>query len=83
MSGFRISQPGTRLRKVWGVDIGEQCDCDAAKAKRRKSFRKKGVSLFTIAKTGRQPKCPSTDEGIKVIWYMSTMEEHSAIERMQ
>ena len=27
------------------------------------------VALFTIAKTGKQPKCPSTEEWIKKMWY--------------
>ena len=34
--------------------------------------------LFTIAKTGRQTKCPFTDEWIK-IWYIYTMEYYSTI----
>ena len=29
--------------------------------------------LFTIAKTRKQPKCPSTDEWIKKMWYINTM----------
>ena len=28
------------------------------------------AALFTIAKTWRQPKCPSTDEQIKKMWYI-------------
>ena len=36
------------------------------------------ASLFTIARTWKQPKCPSTDEGIKM-WYIKTMEYYSAI----
>ena len=36
--------------------------------------------LFTIAKTWRQPKCPLTDEGIKM-WYIYTMEYYSAIKK--
>ena len=32
------------------------------------------VALFTIAKTWKQPKCPSTEEWIKKIWYMYTVE---------
>ena len=35
-------------------------------------------ALFTIAKTWKQPKCPSTDERIKKMWYIYTMEYHSA-----
>ena len=32
------------------------------------------AALFTIAKTWKQPKCPSTDEQIKKMWYMDRME---------
>ena len=38
------------------------------------------VALFTIAKTRKQPKCPSTDEWIKM-WYIPTMEYYSAIKK--
>ena len=31
-------------------------------------------ALFTIVKTWKQPKCPSTDEWIKKMWYIHTME---------
>ena len=36
---------------------------------------------FTIAKTWKQPKCPSTDEWIKKMWYIYTMEYYSAIKK--
>ena len=32
------------------------------------------AALFTIVKTWKQPKCPSTDEWIKKMWYIYTME---------
>uniref|UniRef100_A0A9L0TKS3 DUF1725 domain-containing protein n=1 Tax=Equus caballus TaxID=9796 RepID=A0A9L0TKS3_HORSE len=35
-------------------------------------------ALFTIAKTWKQPKCPATDEWIKKMWYIYTMEYYSA-----
>ena len=35
--------------------------------------------LFTIARTWKQPKCPSTDEWIKKVWHIYTMEYYSAI----
>ena len=38
-------------------------------------------SLFTIARSWKQPKCPSTDESIKKTWYIYTMEYYSAIKR--
>ena len=37
------------------------------------------AALFTIARTWKQPKCPSTDEWIKKLWYLHTMEYYSAI----
>ena len=32
------------------------------------------VALLTIAKTWKEPTCPLTDEWIKKMWYMDTME---------
>ena len=37
--------------------------------------------LFTIPRTWKQPKCPSTDEWIKKMWHIDTMEYYSAIKR--
>ena len=39
------------------------------------------AALFTIAKTWEQPRCPLTDEWIKTLWYIYTMEYYSAIKR--
>ena len=39
------------------------------------------VALFTIARTCKQPKCPSTDEWIKKLWYIYTTEYYSAIKK--
>ena len=39
------------------------------------------AALFTIAKTWKQPKCPSTEECIKKMWYIHTMEYYSAIKK--
>ena len=39
--------------------------------------------LFTIAKTWKQPKCPSTDDWIKKVLYVYTMEYYSAIKKEQ
>ena len=38
------------------------------------------AALFTIARSWKQPKCPSTDEWIKM-WYIYTMEYYSAIKK--
>ena len=39
------------------------------------------AALFTIARTWKQCKCPSTEEWIKKMWYIYTMEYYSAIKR--
>ena len=39
------------------------------------------AALFTIARSWKQPKCPSTDEWIKKMRYIYTMEYYSAIKR--
>ena len=39
------------------------------------------AALFTIARTWKQPKCPSTDEWIKKIQHVYTMEYYSVIKR--
>ena len=39
------------------------------------------AALFTIARTWKQSKCPWTDEWIKKMWYIYTMEYYSAIKR--
>ena len=39
------------------------------------------AALFTVAKTRKQPKWPLTDEWIKNMWYICTMEYYSAIKK--
>ena len=39
------------------------------------------AALFTIAKTWKQPKCPSTYDWIRKMWYIHTMEYYSAIKK--
>ena len=39
------------------------------------------AALFTIAMSWKQPKCPSTAEWIRKMWYIYTMEYYSAIKR--
>ena len=39
------------------------------------------AALFAIAKTWKQPKCPSTEEWIKKTWYIYTRDYYSAIIR--
>ena len=39
------------------------------------------AALFTIARTWKQPKCPATEEWIKKMWCIYTMEYYSATKR--
>ena len=41
------------------------------------------AALFTIARSWKQTKCPSTDKWIKMMWYIYTMEYYSAIKRKE
>ena len=37
------------------------------------------AALFTIARTWKQPRCPTRDEWIKKLWYIYIMEYYSAL----
>ena len=39
------------------------------------------AALFTIARTGKQPRCLSVDEWIRKLWYLYPMEYYSAIKK--
>ena len=39
------------------------------------------VTIFTVARTWNQLRCPSTDEWIKKLWYIYTVEYYSAIKQ--
>jgi hypothetical protein len=39
------------------------------------------AALFTVAKLWKQPRCPTTDEWIKKMWYLYTMEFYSATKK--
>ena len=40
------------------------------------------AALFIIARTWKQPRCPSADEWIRKLWYIHTMEYYSALKRI-
>ena len=39
------------------------------------------AALFTVARTRKQPRCPSADECIRQLWYIYTMEYYSAVKK--
>ena len=40
-------------------------------------------ALYIIARTRKEPRCSSTEEGIMKLWYIYTMEYYSAIKRSE
>ena len=40
------------------------------------------AALFIIARTWKQPRCPSADKRIRKLWYIYTMEYYSAIKKI-
>ena len=83
--GFDLS---SSILLAWSLHLGLcTCNCGLSTSKlnvllawgQRKPSR--GTALFTIAKTWKQPKCPSTDECINKMWYVYTMESYSAIKK--
>ena len=40
------------------------------------------AALFIIARTWKQPKCPSADEWIRKLWYIYTMDVTQPLKRM-
>ena len=41
------------------------------------------TALFIIARTWKQPRCPSADEWMRKLWYIYTMEYYSAIKKKE
>ena len=39
------------------------------------------TALFTIARTWKQPRCPSADAWIRKLWYIYTMKYYSAVKK--
>ena len=39
------------------------------------------ATLFTIARTWKQHRCPLTDKWIRKLWYIYTMEHYSAVKK--
>ena len=69
-------------RTVWRFlkKLGIKLPCDPAIPQFTKTHVPSmfTTAVFTIARTWKQPRCPSTDELIKM-WYIYTMEYHSAL----
>ena len=67
----------------WVFPWRKLCNINLYKAVTQKDIRTPMIitGLFTIAKTWKQPRYPSTAEWIKKLWYIYTREYYSAIRR--
>ena len=61
-------------------DIKKEMDLSGENHKLKRSMQFT-AALFTVAKTWKQPNCPSTEEWIKKMWYIYTMGYYSAIKK--
>ena len=49
--------------------------------KETRSERDTCTPMFIIARTWKQPRCPSADKWIRKLWYIYTMEYYSVIKK--
>ena len=57
------------------------CWAYTAREPELKETRVPQYTVFTIARTWKQPRCPSADEWIRKLWYIYTMEYYSATQK--
>ena len=76
---------GRKEERKEGKGKGKEGRKKERKRKKQRKKRKEGrifiAALFTIAKTWKQSKCPSTDEWIMKMLYINTMKYYSTIKR--
>jgi hypothetical protein len=66
-----------RLKLILGINPEDAptCNKDICSTMFIKEF-------FMIARSWKEPRCPSTEEGIQKMWYIYTMEYYSSIKKM-
>ena len=81
MTIYARQQKSHRDKFFLGKAIKMQCDTEETRIERDTSTPMFIATLFTIARTWKQPRCPSADEWIRKLWYIYTMEYYSAIKK--
>jgi hypothetical protein len=77
LKNLNIDLPYDPATAVLGI-YPKECDTGYSRGTRTPMFI---AALFTIAKLWKQPRCPSTDEQIKKMWYLYTMEFYSVMKK--
>ena len=92
ISGVMKPEDETSKKKKSPKKLGIKPPCDSAiaflgiypeetRTERDTCIPSFTVALFIITRTWKQPRCPSTDEWIKKLWYIYTMEYYSVMKR--
>ena len=68
---YRVAESQTRLRDFHSLTHSLTHSCTPMFI----------AALFIIARSWKQPRCPSADEWIRKLWYIYTMEYYSAVEK--
>jgi hypothetical protein len=77
LKNLNIDLPYDPVITLLGIYL-KDCDTGYSKSTCTPMFT---AALFTIAKLWKQPRCPTTDEWIKKMWYLYTMEFYSAMKK--
>ena len=72
---------GPKSNFLWCPSEGLSSDMETEAQNRGANTPMFIAAIFTIAKTWKQCKCPLTEEWIKKMWYIYTMEYYSAIKK--
>ena len=68
-----LEDPAIPLLGVYPEDAGKKDTCST----------KFIAALFVIARSWKEPRCPSTEKWIENMWYIYTMEYYSAIKNSE
>ena len=72
---LKLEQPNDPAIQLLGIHTKE------TRIERDMSTAMVIAALFIIARTWKQPRCPSADEWIRKLWYIYTVEYYSAIKK--
>ena len=89
-SSTHAPRPGFRCFGALTPGLGEEGETQTHRGEEEEGRQEGGrntstpmfiAALFIIARTWKQPRCPSADELIRKLWYIYTMEYYSAIKK--
>ena len=76
-----VSQGGQRDGRSWDGGVEAKIKNKLCRIEKDTCTPMFIAALFIIARTWKQPRCPSADEWIRKLWYIYTMEYYSAVQK--